>query len=384
MAIPTAGKVDSTPPALNGNEAFNATVFAEPAAQLSSSSANVASARTHQQPHSSTSTTVPVTLPSAPYTLLPGYVSRPQALDPIHPLPSEPITAAASLQSTGPSLGAWAPKAAPPQPHGHETAETLDKTPSQSGLWADLAAELRSAPIAVPSQPLQAATSAQLTAGLADAAIKSASKSNSKATAASESMTEDTTAHHPTEATAKQARRARCKLIPVEPSAAPATANGVRSTNSNQKTQGQKGTRAAASKGKAKGRAATNAPDSRITAPDGARHAEAEVSKDLQEDTASNADPARQAKNAAFKGSGALGLSRRLSSRLLTPQEVNVMAKLPLPPVLQKLEEVLFPPVNGMYGFLLRQHIQVGCLPAMDLHESLQIRPQFCASCSSR
>lgn len=35
------------------------------------------------------------------------------------------------------------------------------------------------------------------------------------------------------------------------------------------------------------------------------------------------------------------------------------MAKLPLPPALQRLEEVLFPPVNGMYGFLLRQHIQV-------------------------
>ncbi|KAL3163301.1 hypothetical protein ABBQ32_009693 [Trebouxia sp. C0010 RCD-2024] len=34
------------------------------------------------------------------------------------------------------------------------------------------------------------------------------------------------------------------------------------------------------------------------------------------------------------------------------------MAKLPLPPALQRLEEVLFPPVNAMYGFLLRQHIQ--------------------------
>lgn len=362
MAIPNAGKVDSTPLVRSNNKASSATASAlsEPAAHFSSS-ANVGSAQTHHQPQFSASpNSVPVTLPPVPYTLLPGYVSRPQAVDPIHPLPSEPITTAASLQSRGPSLGAWAPKAAPSQPHEHETAETSDREPSQSGLWADLAAELRSAPIAAPSQPLQAASFPQPIAGQADAAMKNASKSRLLATAASESIVEDVTADQPPEATTKQTRQTRRKLIPVDHSAA--ATNDAQSTKSDQKPpRRQKGTRAAASKGKAKGRAATNASDPRITASDGAHPAEDQVIKDLQEGTASNADPARQAKNAAFKGSGALGLSRRLSSRLLTPQEVNVMGKLPLPPALQRLEEVLFPPVNGMYGFLLRQHIQVGC-----------------------
>ena len=56
---------------------------------------------------------------------------------------------------------------------------------------------------------------------------------------------------------------------------------------------------------------------------------------------------------------GALGLSRRLSTQILTPQEANALAQLPLPPALHRLDQQLFPAVNAMYGFLLRQHIQV-------------------------
>ena len=115
----------------------------------------------------------------------------------MHPLPSEPIRGAAPLHSTGPSLGAWAPQGsqlqmlepamaaaattvttaspavqtAGPSLAAHaplgttrqsqqkQPAQTkqpsqntpaADVGPTQSALWADLAAELRSAPISAP------------------------------------------------------------------------------------------------------------------------------------------------------------------------------------------------------------------------------------------
>jgi len=122
----------------------------------------------------------------------------PALVQAMHPLPSEPVRGAAPLHSTGPSLGAWAPqgsqqqmpdpvlaaaaaaaataaslalqKSVPSlaahapsdatcqsqrtspaqtrQPSQNATAADLD--PTQSALWADLAAELRSAPISAP------------------------------------------------------------------------------------------------------------------------------------------------------------------------------------------------------------------------------------------
>ncbi len=340
----------------------------------------------------------------------------PPLLQAMHPLPSEPIRGAAPLHSTGPSLGAWAPQGsqqqmpnpvtagaatsvptAPPAlqtaspslaPHGpldttcqsqqKQRAQTrqpsqntlaADVDPTQSALWADLAAELRSAPISAPvdhhaeavdllrsaaASDLPASASGSQQAANWDQSAKNDIRAGSAAAAAAAAGLrvkavgkDDTPA-----ATPKPPRQTRRKLISGE-AASEATDTAHDSNPAAAKTKKNQVRKAArAPKPESRSKAADSTLVSAEQNPSAAEESEAE--------DVGKGDPSRQAKNAAFKGSGALGLSRRLSSRLLTPQEVNIMAKLPLPPVLERLDKVLFPPVNGMYGFLLRQHIQVG------------------------
>ena len=331
----------------------------------------------------------------------------------IHPLPSEPIRGAAPLPSTGPSLGAWAPQGsqqqmtdpataaaattvttaspavqtAGPSLAGHapsnatsqspwtQSAQTrqpsqktpaADMDPSQSALWADLAAELRSAPISAPvdhhaeavdllrfdaaASDLPASVSGSHQAANWDQPVEGDIRAGQAAAAVEQRVKagcrDDTPAAKP-----KPPRQTRRKLISGE-AASEATDSANDSNPAGAKKQRTQVKKAAkAPKPRSRPRAAEAALASAEQNPSAAEESEAE---DVRK-----GDPCRQAKNAAFKGSGALGLSRRLSSRLLTPQEVKIMAKLPLPPVLERLDKVLFPPVNGMYGFLLRQHIQV-------------------------
>ncbi|KAL0027014.1 hypothetical protein WJX79_008750 [Trebouxia sp. C0005] len=110
VAFPLAGKQITQPAAAPvSSGARNATICTRGLTGSSISQPASQQIDIHQP------STAAVTLPPAPYTLLPGYVSRPQAM---HPLPSELIRA--------------------------------DVDPTQSALWADLAAELRSAPISAP------------------------------------------------------------------------------------------------------------------------------------------------------------------------------------------------------------------------------------------
>ena len=385
VAIPTAGKITNTVgiAASNIPSGSTATALAEAANQPSASTATPASAHTaQQQQHSSQPAAVSGTLPPAPYTLLPGYVSRPHIHDPIHPLPSEPLARAVSLQSTGPSLGAWAPQQPPLQSAKPQVPHESANGPLQSDLWTDLAAELRSAPISAPAQSSQAPSAAHSKShknfttkawqnAQQEPVLPGVHAQHAQSIGAA-NVTEYAAAAPPVTAKAKLKGKPRCKLIPADQSIT-SPANGLLATIEQELLQTHMPTRAsAASKSRVPGRAAANALKA---APDAAHTTHADADAEEEEEPASRADPSRQAKNAAFKGSGALGLSRRLSSRLLSPQEVNVMAKLPLPPALQRLEEVLFPPVNGMYGFLLRQHIQVSChllsavLSATDLRQ---------------
>lgn len=286
--------------------------------------------------------------------------------DPIHPLPSEPLARAVSLQSTGPSLGAWAfqqpplPSAALQVPHASVN--------EPSDLWTDLAAELRTAPISALAQPSQAPSAAH-SKDSQDVTTRAASRTQQDpavprvpAQQADSTVAEDSTRNgtgdHPIAAKAKPKRKARRKVIPADQISSPTDEPSPTAELDRLQTH----IPSRASNGKAQGRAAASALEA---APQGGAHTTDASDLEQEAESASRADPCRQAKNAAFKGLGALGLSRRLSSRLLTPQEVNVMAKLPLPPALQRLEEVLFPPVNGMYGFLLRQHIQASCSCAL-------------------
>ncbi|KAA6422290.1 MAG: hypothetical protein FRX49_07760 [Trebouxia sp. A1-2] len=250
----------------------------------------------------------------------------------MHPLPSEPIRA--------------------------------DVDPTQSALWADLAAELRSAPISAPldhhaeavdqlksaaASDLPASASGSHQAANWDQSAKRGIRAGQAAAAAGGRVKavsrDDAPAAKP-----KPPRQTRCRLI--SNNAASEATDSANDSNlaaaKEKRTQVKKAARAP--KSESRSQAAEPALASAEQNPSAAEESEAE--------DAGKGDPCRQAKNAAFKGSGALGLSRRLSSRLLTPQEVNIMAKLPLPPVLERLNKVLFPPVNGMYGFLLRQHIQ--------------------------
>ena len=353
VAIPTVGKSESrTLPQTSTNHSGPVSASAETSHQPPLSSSAPASAdTTHEDQISASPGPATVTLPPAPYTLLPGYVSRPQAPEPTHPLPSEPLIAAVSLQSTGPSLHPGVAS----DPQHHQPIKEAVQNPSQSALWADLAAELRSAPLS--AQSLQATAGVQLehTAPAHQAAdLSPGSAEQRQSVHASEPITQDP--NQPAASQLRQKQQTRRKLATAEPSGA--SAGEDESSQPKQKPpRSRRGTKAATGKGKAKGSTKPAAAQTDLEAE--AHHAETLDRDQLREDDASRADPARQAKNAAFKGSGALGLSRRLSSRLLTPQEVTIMGKLPLPPALHRLEEVLFPPVNGMYGFLLRQHIQV-------------------------
>ena len=330
----------------------------------------------------------------------------------MHPLPSEPIRGAAPLHSTGPSLGAWAPQGSQQQmsdpamaaaairvaiaspavqtagpnlaahaPQGatcqsqrtqpaqtrqpSQNTPAADMDPTQSALWADLAAELRSAPISAPVDHraeavdlLRSAAASDLPASAsgsyqAAGRVQSAQggiRAGQAAAAAGERVKAVNRDDAPV-AKPKLTQQTRRKLIGGEAaSEATDSANDSNPAGAKKKrTQVKKAARAP--KPRSGSKAAESALASAEQNPSAAEESEAE--------DVGKGDPSRQAKNAAFKGSGALGLSRRLSSRLLTPQEVNIMAKLPLPPVLERLDKVLFPPVNGMYGFLLRQHIQV-------------------------
>lgn len=336
----------------------------------------------------------------------------PPLLQAMHPLPSEPIRGAAPPHSTGPSLGAWAPQgsqqqmpdpvmaaaavtasAASPtlqtagprlaahasldatcQSQRKQPAQTrqpsqntpaADVDPTQSALWADLAAELRSAPISAPidhhakavdrlrsaaASDLPALVSGSHQAANWDQSAKGDITAGPAAAAAGERV-KAVSRDMALTARPKPPRQTRRKLISGEAACeATDSANDSNSAGAKtKKTQVKKAARAA--NPRSRSQAAEPAQASAEQNPSAAEESEAE--------DVGKGDPSRQAKNAAFKGSGALGLSRRLSSRLLTPQEVNIMAKLPLPPVLERLDKVLFPPVNGMYGFLLRQHIQV-------------------------
>ena len=365
VAIPVAGKTTNTAGISTSSNPSGSTASTfHGAGHQPSASAHTA----QQQQQSTQSNAVSVTLPPAPYTLLPGYVSRPHIHDHIHPLPSEPLARAVSLLSTGPSLGAWEPpqpplKAATPQvPHASAN--------EQSDLWTDLAAELRSAPISASAQPSQAPSAAHSKdlEGLTTKAGQSAQQepvlpgvpAQQAQSIDAADITEHAAAAPPVTAKAMPKRKPRRKLVPAEQSIT-SPADGLLATTEQELPQTCMPTRAsAASNSRAHSRAAATAL---TAAAEAANTTEADAEEEPE--PALRADPSRQAKNAAFKGSGALGLSRRLSSRLLTPQEVNVMAKLPLPPALQRLEGVLFPPVNGMYGFLLRQHIQVSCCVAL-------------------
>lgn len=371
VAIPIAGKTTNTGGIAGSNTSFGSTAsaLAEAANQPSASTATSAAAHTaQQQQHSSQPQAVSVTLPPAPYTLLPGYVSRPHIHDPIHPLPSEPLARAVSLQTTGPSLGAWATQQPPLQSAKPQVPHELANELLQSDLWTDLAAELRSAPICVPAQSSQALSAAHnkhhedftTKAGqnTQQEPVLSGVHEQQAHSVGAANITEHAAVAPSVPAKAKPKRKPRRMLIPADQSITPPV-DGLRATSEQEVPQTHMPTRAsAASQTRAPGRAAATALKA---APEAAHITDANAEEEQEDEPASRADPSRQAKNAAFKGSGALGLSRRLSSRLLTPQEVNVMAKLPLPPALQRLEEVLFPPVNGMYGFLLRQHIQVSC-----------------------
>ena len=282
----------------------------------------------------------------------------------LHPLPSEPLTSAASLLSTGPSLGAWTPHEDNQQPHPNQPAAV---NPSQTGVWADLAAQLKAAPISAPADPSASDPIQHSLAnvdGQPDDADQAAQQSHACADRQVASQ-KQTIAVKPScafnaksQASVAKPRppRQTCRKLSTSDSCQAQGSANVNSqpTGKQKATQPQNGTRVSAAKGKSKG----NVTAGLVVAAEQATAAAAEQSEAELEGTA-RGDPSRQAKNAAFKGSGALGLSRRLSSRLLTPQEVNVMSKLPLPAALHRLDEVMFPPVNGMYGFLLRQHIQV-------------------------
>ena len=285
-------------------------------------------------------------------------------------------TATPAVQTAGPSLEAHAPLGATRQSQQKQPAQTkqpsqntpaADMGPTQSAVWADLAAELRSAPISAPVDHhadavdlLRSAAASDLPASApgspqaanwdqpADGDIAAG---QTAAAAAGGARVKAVSRDDAPAAKPKPPRQTQRKLISGEAaSEATDSANDSNPTGA-KKRQVQVKKAARAPKPRSRPRAAECAQESAEQNPSAAEESETE--------DAGKADPSRQAKNAAFKGSGALGLSRRLSSRLLTPQEVNIMAKLLLPPVLERLDKVLFPPVNGMYGFLLRQHIQV-------------------------
>lgn len=63
----------------------------------------------------------------------------------------------------------------------------------------------------------------------------------------------------------------------------------------------------------------------------------------------------------ALQGTGSAGLARKLSEQPVSATVAAALARLPLPPVLQRLQRI-FGALNLVYSFLLNQHIQVGCM----------------------
>ena len=362
--------------------------------------------------------TPPVTLPTAPATLPYSHGSSASVL---HPLPSEPLTSNATLGAATPSLGAWSPHQHR-QPASAAAAMSVPSTgalptsaavarrqveplrtdvkPSESGIWADLAAELRSAPISLPelADPSSSLLPGATTAATAAAATAAA------ATAAANCAFSPADSGNMSTVLAKNAKkpqlsRTHSKLIQA---AAEGQANTVQGSGEQADVQQEagkfteaddtlqagpsakpvKGRRAAGKRATAQAGAVPQPqPASRaaVRSPRRAKKGSAEAGADADADTAGDAQdavasaeeskaakaqkparaPAEKAKRGNFRGTGALGLSRRLSTQILTPHEVNVLARLPLPPALQRLDQQLFPALNAMYGFLLREHIQV-------------------------
>lgn len=288
-----------------------------------------------------------------------------------------PIPAAMPSADTQPLRQQTQPTQSRRQPRGSVLQHQMEQhsaaaDPSQADLWADLAAELRSAPISAHTsnhgRAVDDLTGSDAVAQVPDAFFGSRSaaghavqaKSNNKTAtqdvAAGEGLQSDAQ-DQAQAAQSKPPRQTRRKLINSQGAseAADSSKDTTHAGRSKKPTQQKKRTQASSAAGTSKAKDAATVPS--------AEEEVAATTEDSDAEAPGKGDPSRQAKNAAFRGSGALGLSRRLSSRLLTPQEVKTMTKLPLPPVLHRLDRVLFPPVNGMYGFLLRQHIQV-CLDA--------------------
>ena len=358
--------------------------------------------------------TPPVILPTAPATLP---YSRGSNASVLHPLPSEPLTGNATLGAATPSLGAWSPHQHR-QPASAATAMSVpragvlpnsaavalrqveplhtDVKPSESGVWADLAAELRSAPISLPE--LADPSSSLLPGATTTATAAAATAAANCAFSPTDSDNMSTVA--PKNAKKAQPSRTRRKLIQAPAGGQADTMQGSgeqadvqqevgKSTEADDTLQARpsakpvKGRRAAGKRATAQAGAAPQlqpASGAAVRSPRRARNASAEAGANAdaaaaagesegavapaEESKAAKAQkparaPAEKAKRGNFRGTGALGLSRRLSTQILTPHEVNVLARLPLPPALQRLDQQLFPALNAMYGFLLRVHIQV-------------------------
>ena len=165
VALPVASKKGNAPLTVPPSEGYGslpakaeANLCADATAALSASPQQTIPAGAPQ--HSSG-----VTLPAAPVMLDSRHGSTASML---HPLPSVPITGTADLGSATPSLGAWSPhqprqsvpaQTAAPAAKTSIPVATVDVPPSsfstatersEGGMWADLAAELKSAPISMP------------------------------------------------------------------------------------------------------------------------------------------------------------------------------------------------------------------------------------------
>lgn len=415
-ALPVANKRGSTQATVLTS---NSTVPAKTEATIPVTNVTAAAFQAAKQHTTDTPIQTPaaVVLPAAPAVLSGG-----KAASILHPLPSVPITGTAALGAATPSLGAWSPdqekqaktaaakaiaaaattaaaaagvaRAATDNPGSHLHAVG---DPSEPGIWADLAAELRSAPISLPHL---AEPGRSLMPATAEAAALSASESAGTAgltSVAASSIASRKTAQKP-QVTHIHKKPVASDLHAAAGHNAKAPQEGNKQADQQQEegtssgsddvvqdkppTKAVKGSRTARSKAKVQEDAVpqpsvTSAKP--VTTPKKGRKGKAKASADLssaskahQKQTTTAAAPTAKApaqqavkpptekgKRGNFRGTGALGLSRRLSTQILTPQEANVLARLPLPPDLHRLDQQLFPALNAMYGFLLRQHIQV-------------------------
>lgn len=180
-----------------------------------------------------------VTLPAAPVMLAPRHDSIASVL---HPLPSVPITGNAALGAATPSLGAWSPHqprqpaaagATAPTQTAASTAHTATPAAaaaaaqapssvltaieqSKTGVWADLAAELKSAPISMP----QLAEPDSILLQASDAAASAATSATGPASTSSPAGQDQPSLTLPKSAKKAQPSRIRRKLI-AETTAAP-------------------------------------------------------------------------------------------------------------------------------------------------------------------